>query len=87
VEALINLEFCVASQRGQGAGEDPPLTWVPMGGSIRHPSNPVLEAKRADDWHLLQRIPGWGMPMRWFLGPIFGISNGIALYIENFLLL
>lgn len=69
----------MASQRGQGVGEDLSLTWVPMGGSIRHPSNPVLEAKRQMT----------GIFSRGFRGGeggayemVSGISNGIALYIE-----
>lgn len=52
VEALINLEFCVASQRGKGVSEGPSFTrgWLrsPSTGyqweGLRLPSNPVLEA-------------------------------------------
>lgn len=73
VEALINLEFCVASQRGKGVGQHPRFTrrWSrspPTGyRQERAPSFPLIQSWRQRgqvSGIFARRIPEVRMPMR-----------------------
>lgn len=67
VEALINLEFCVASQSGERGGQDPSLTpgwcgqpsssWAPTAGGSDLPPRLVQGAKGHVSDTYARRIP------------------------------